>query len=251
MRVYFTMKTILVRFMAMAAFAVSCYGDTVSIFDNPLSIVGNSYGFTAHEGKQEIFQHFSLTSASTINQVGWAGQFTDGAGGTNQSHGGFNIFLFRDNQKRLPADRCDPIFITRDGLPDYRALSSFRDQQAWAVCTGVSDPLLGGDIKEWSTAVESVCLAAGDYWISICANIAEDGFFIWNHGQSDGEALTVYGSVSETGRSSVLVTDCFANQSTMSLSLGYCSVPDEGMSVWLVLFAFGALIVGRGRRIII
>lgn len=232
------MKTLLVRFIAMAIFAISCFGDTITIFENPLSLVGNAYGFTAHEGKQEIFQHFTLSESATINQVGWCGQFSDGTKTTAQAQGGFNILLFRDDPNRLPDNSWAPRYITREGLPAEQALSAVRNQQAFAMGTGIGDPLLGGDIKEWAAAVADLTLDAGDYWISICANIAESGLFLWNHGLSDGEGHAVYGSVSALDHSSVLVSDCFPNQSTMSLSLGYRSVPDEGMTGWLILLGF-------------
>ena len=221
-------------------FPAAAFG--LSVVDRPLDPTG--YGYTSHEGQQQMFDHFELGAGALVNQLSWYGQFSDGLEGNNQSLGSFNVFLFRSDPE---GETVTPEGVITVGTPSA-SLLALRSQSATGIGTGIADPLQGGDIKMWQLDIPTLYLDPGKYWISICATLAEPGYYLWNHtfGQTDG--VDFAGWVSASNEPRVWSSSSAPEREAMAFSLNYISVPDASGGLMLLSISMAALFVVDRRR---
>jgi len=217
--------------------------------EKPLDATG--FGFTSHDGKQQIFEEFSLPIAAAINTITWYGLFSEGTVANDQSSGNFDIFFF-SNSSDLDylAQFPTPDGKLTQGLPDGPALFGATGLGATGVGTGQSDPLHGGDIKRWTIALPTLFLTPDEYFVSIRASSSEPDFFLWSHSKSGADGYAIQGSISPLNEPLFGVSSEIFDTQAFSLGL---KIPESGPGVAAFLTVIGLLLIAasqpRGARV--
>lgn len=208
-------------------------GFSVTIVDRPLDPAG--YGYTSHEGEQQIFDHFELGTGALINHVSWYGQFSDGLQGNNQTVGNFNIFLFGSDPE---GETISPEGVITTGTPSAPILI-LRSQSSNGTTTGIADPLQGGDIKLWELEFPELYLNPGKYWICISAALGEAGYYLWNHSSGVTDGIDFGGVVSPSNEPRIWSSSSVPERDSMAFSIAH--VPDASSGFVLLSMAMAAL----------
>lgn len=207
----------------------------------------DNYGFTAHKGKQVVFEEFSCDGV--FSGVSWFGLFSEGLTGIDTSSATFDVLFYAAPQLDTP--------ITTDGghqvdrVPG-ELLYSFSGE-ASGVATGQADPLQGGDIRLWSLAF-SPLLLSGDYFLAICADALVPDYFLWSAAPNSGDGTAVYGQIGDDNQVAtydeegtifrdLVVGDAAGDQRAFALT----KVPDAP-TPWLGAAILLPLVVGLLRR---
>ena len=206
----------------------------ITIVDRPLDSTG--YGYTSHGGQQQIFDHFEITTGTPVDQVTWYGLFSDGLRANSRSSASFDVYLFRSDPE---GEIISPEGAITMGTPT-NAVLAVKGELSSGAGIGEGDPLHGGDIKQWSVDLPWVYLDPGKYWISICANSTEPGFFLWNHSSGIDGGLDYYGSISPSNEPNVLSAESVPERETMAFAIHF--VPDASSGFALMLMGMGALV---------
>jgi hypothetical protein len=213
----------------------------ITIVEKPLDPSG--YGYTSHEGDQQMFEDFELNDPVQINRVEWHGLFSDGLEANEQFAANFNIFLFRGDPEEAATS---PEGIVIRGVPVDPAFFAVRSQGSIGIETGYPDPLHGGSIKHWGVDLPTLTLDPGKYWILISASASEPGYFLWNHSTGGTDGVDVFGSVSPLDVPHFRVSSSAPERDTLAFSLKYITVPDSSNSfVLLTLAVLGIAAVHR------
>lgn len=207
----------------------------LTIVDRPLDPTG--YGYTSHEGQQQMFDHFELGAGALVNQLTWYGQFSDGLAGNNQTLGEFNVFLFESDPE---GETMTPEGVITTGTPSTPVMA-LRSQSSVGIATGIADPLQGGNIKLWGIEIPTLYLDPGKYWITICAASVEPGFYLWNHSVAVVDGVDFAGSVSASNEPRMWSSSSAPERDAMAFSLNYVSVPDGSSGLMLLSISMGAL----------
>src|SRR5688500_10183271 len=77
----------------LTVLAVPTTNHATTVVGKPFAPGG--FGYTSHEGIQQMFENFDLSTGAQINQIIWYGQFSDGLQANGQSAANFNIFIFK------------------------------------------------------------------------------------------------------------------------------------------------------------
>jgi hypothetical protein len=161
----------------------------VTLVDKPADVSSGSTGFTSMYGDQNMLEHFTFSTAATLSQISWSGLFTTGLTATSQSIADFDILLFGNDAASHATTANGGLLVS--GLPSYQPLANLSFSNVAGVSTGLSNPLFGGTVFQWTVNVPALSLAADEYWIDIRSASTEPNTFIWSNSLvSDGYTVS-------------------------------------------------------------
>jgi len=127
--------------------------------------------------------------------VSWTGLFSSGLEPTPQSVADFDILLFANDATSHATTANGGLFVS--GLPSYQPFFSATFSDLIGTSTGLTYPLFGGTVYQWTVDLPTLSLQADKYWIDICSSSTEHDYFIWSNSlTSDG--YTVYKGLANT-----------------------------------------------------
>lgn len=167
----------------------------ILLVDKPTDVSPISTGYTSMYGDQNMIEHFTLSDTATISQVSWTGLFSSGLISTPQSVASFDVLLFANDAASSDTTANGGLVVS--GLPAYQPFYTATFSDIAGVSTGLSNPIFGGTVYQWTVNLPGLSLHPDQYWIDIRSSSTEHDYFIWSNTlTSDG--YTVYSGNPET-----------------------------------------------------